>query len=208
MGALAISFAVGACGGGDDNASPSASSKPTTAVTGRTATTKALAASGPVPTAATCPTSAELAAIFKVPPSPSQQQPRPSSSGVSCDYRWDPDPISTVSVSLYRYPARDVIESMYARTLKQSEDVAAGRNKSGEPGTITQISGVGDAAYVQMEQPSKGENRPPDYYFNARAGTLLLRLHVVDYSGTRFGPNTGNPDQLVALGKLLITKAG
>jgi hypothetical protein len=33
-------------------------------------------------------------------------------------------------------------------------------------------------------------------------------VHVIDYSGSRFGPNTGNPALAVALGKLLITKAG
>jgi hypothetical protein len=112
-----------------------------------------------------------------------------------------------VSIALFRFPSRDVIETTFADDRKRDEDVAAGRNHSGEPGTITEAPGVGDAAYVQMETPPSGARQPNDYTLRARAGTLLIKVHVQDY-GTLFGPNSGNAQQAIDLGKLLITKTG
>jgi hypothetical protein len=206
--ALAVALSTAACGGGDK--SPTAASAPTsrstpTSYTART--TVALSQSGPVPTAASCPTSAEMQSVFKQAPS-SSATPRSTSSGVSCDYKWDPDPGALVTVRGNRFDSAATIEQLFASNLKRDQDVAAGRNHSAEPGTITSVQGVGDQAYVQMEQPPAGEQRPPDYTLNARAGTLLLLVHVQDYSGTRFGPNSGNPALAVEIAKLFLKKVG
>jgi hypothetical protein len=208
---LFIALSAAACGGGggDKDASSvttAASDASTTVFVARTTTTAV--PSGPIPTAASCPTAAELQAIVHEAPGTGGPPPSVSSTGISCDYIWDPDPRGLVTVSLYRYPTQQSLETSFASDHKRAEDIAAGRDHSGEPGTVTDLSGVGDAAFIQMERPMTGEQRPPDYSVRARVGTLLVKVHLQDNGGARFGADSDNATFTTEIAKLAIRKVG
>jgi hypothetical protein len=207
---LFVALTAAACGGGsgdkqDASAATTAASS-TTAFAARTTTTTV--PSGPIPTAASCPTAAELQAIVHEAPGTGAPPPSVSSTGISCDYIWDPDPRGLVTVSLYRYPSQSSLETSFASDRKRAEDIAAGRDHSGEPGTVTDLSGVGDAAFIQMERPTTGEQRPPDYTVRARAGTLLVKVHLQDNGGARFGADSDNATFTTEISQLAIRKVG
>ena len=160
--------------------------------------------------AATCPTSAEIGALVKTPPTEAQT-PRTDSSGVTCDFVWSPSPASTLGVRISRWPTAEKLAEFFERDLKADQDEAAGKtltaHKTG-PGSVTPISGLGDQAYVHYEKPLDYHEGPGTYEIEARAGTVFVTIRMRDSDALRFGPAAGETAQGVEIAKLAFKKAG
>jgi hypothetical protein len=206
---MLVTFGVTACGGGGGK-NDTAAAPTTTRATLARPTTSAPQLAGPPLTAEMCPTAAELQEILKSTPT-EIRPPRASPTSVACDFVWGPSPTSSVTVAIYRFENAAALERSFSSQLQDDQDEAAGKtltaHKTG-PGSVTAIQGLGDQAYVHMEQVLDYHTGPGTWEVRARAGTLMVTIHIGDTDKLRFGPPSGTTTQAVELAKLAIRKAG